>query len=187
MANRTVQTKKKLNHPLRAATKPIHSKNIIKGAAAKNHQQSTNLHEESKMSSIHNINKLEAKRETSIEDIYQVPADDDFEQENIKIVYDQTPPEEEEESMLFKPKESIEQDLRQFENSINQIDDKFSILNKNLAKYQQLTESARKALISRENTANRSSKTKGEHSSGFPTDRIIDEIDSAVNDVSDVS
>ena len=135
------------------------------------------------MSSIHNINKLEAKRETSIEDIYQVPGDDDFDQANIKI-YNQNNFEEE---VMFKPKESIEQDLRQFENSINQIDDKFSILNKNLAKYQQLTESARKALISRENTANRSSKTRGEHSSGFPTDRIIDEIDSAVNDVSDVS
>jgi len=142
------------------------------------------------MSSIHNINKLEAKRETSIEDIYQVPADDDFDQGNIKIYNQQTPLLEAEEEivMMFKPKESIEQDLRQFENSINQIDDKFSILNKNLAKYQQLTESARKALRSRENTANRTSRTKGgEHSSGFPTDRIIDEIDSAVNDVSDVS
>lgn len=84
------------------------------------------------MSSIHNINKLEAKRETSIEDIYQVPGDDDFAQENIKI-YNQNNLEEE---VMFKPKESIEQDLRQFENSINQIDDKFSILNKNLAKYQ---------------------------------------------------
>ena len=50
-----------------------------------------------------------------------------------------------------------------------------------------MTESTRKALISRENMTSRS-RYKGDHSSGLPTDRIIDEIDSSsAFNVEDVS
>ena len=81
------------------------------------------------------------------------------------------------------PQDSIHEEFQRFEQSISNIDSRFHILNSNLVKYKLLTESARKALISRENTANRKQRSAMgiiESSSGFPTDRINEEVDSSM-------
>ena len=76
-----------------------------------------------------------------------------------------------------------------FEKSIGQIDSKFNILNSNLKKYQQLNESARAALISRENTASRKQRIAVDYSSAGPhTDRAsLFEADSSALNIEDMS
>ena len=94
--------------------------------------------------------------------------------------------------MAEKSQEQIKDELRQFEHSINEIDSKFVILNNNLIKYQELTDHARNALLSRDATGSKQgnatsrARMRCDFSSGLPTDRIIDDSSSMLN-VEDVS
>ena len=91
-----------------------------------------------------------------------------------------------------KSQEQIKDELRQFEHSINEIDSKFVILNNNLIKYQELTNHARNALLSRDATGSKQgnatsrARMRCDFSSGLPTDRNIDDSSSMLN-VEDVS
>ncbi len=98
--------------------------------------------------------------------------------------------------MNEKPKEPIHEEFQRFEQSISNIDNKFSMLNSNLVKLQMLAESARNALVSRENTGHRKYRSgngpensSGLASSGFPTNRINNEesYDSMMLNIEEIS
>ena len=58
-------------------------------------------------------------------------------------------------TLAQKSQEQIKDELDNFKHSINEIDSKFVILNNNLIKYQELTDHARNALLSRDATSNK--------------------------------
>ena len=130
------------------------------------------------MSSIHEIARNDGKYKeikSSEEEYCMLPDSQDAVDEED---YD-------EDLMMAKPQESIREEFRIFEKSINQIDTKFNLLNTNLDQYQAMNDSARRALQSRENATSR--RRQGDASSGFPTDRISEAPDSSALNIEDMS